>query len=92
VLWHVDHPANQRLTLDVLNTWPGRDLHAFKWLNDDEIGELPHEWNYLIGVDPPDDVEKAKLLHYTLGTPDMPGYEHCLCADLWRDELEKAGL
>lgn len=65
VLWNTEHSSNQRLTREALNTWPGRDLHAFKWLNDDEIGELPNEWNYLVGVNPP--MENPKLVHFTLG-------------------------
>jgi len=67
VLWNCDHPANKRLTLEDLNSWPGRDLHAFKWLDDSEIGELPKEWNHLVGVNEPN--PKAKIIHYTLGGP-----------------------
>jgi len=45
----------------------GAELHRFTWLDDERIGELPPEWNWL-------DVEydwnpNAKLVHYTLGTP-----------------------
>jgi len=87
VLWNVTHPANQHLTLEALNTWPGRDLHAFKWLKDDEIGELPLEWNYLVGVSPK--IERPKLVHMTLGTPNIPGYENCEFADEWRREFGK---
>jgi len=65
MLFNCDHPANKRLTLDVINTWPGRDLHGLKWLNDDEIGALSKEWNHLIDVDAPN--PDAKILHYTLG-------------------------
>lgn len=75
VLWNLEHPANKRLTTEALNTWPGRDLHAFKWLEDDEIGELPLRWNYLVGASAeeltPDNVS---LAHYTLGGPWFPGW------------------
>lgn len=67
VLWNCDHPSHKKLTINDLNTWPGRDLHAFKWLMEDEIGDLPKEWNHLVGVDPPN--PNAKILHYTLGGP-----------------------
>lgn len=67
VLWNCEHPAHKRLTLNDLNSWPGRDLHAFKWLEDEEIGELPKEWNHLVGVNPPN--PDAKIIHYTLGGP-----------------------
>src|SRR5690606_17567627 len=73
ILWNRKHPANARLTLDMVNSLPGRDLHRFCWLEDDEIGELPLECNWLVGVDA--DEGSPKLLHYTLGLPSMPGYE-----------------
>lgn len=85
VLWNCGHPANNALTHKRLNGWPGRDLHAFKWLEDSEIGELPPEWNYLVGVSPKQ--EHPKIAHFTCGVPSMPGYENCEFADLWRKEL-----
>jgi lipopolysaccharide biosynthesis glycosyltransferase len=88
ILWNVDHIANYRLTLDMVNGLPGRDLHRFCWLSDDEIGELPIEWNYLVGVYPPSDVAtvKPKILHFTCGIPTMPGYESGPWSELWLDE------
>jgi lipopolysaccharide biosynthesis glycosyltransferase len=83
ILWNCSHPAHYRLTKMRLNMWPGRDLHAFKWLQDDEIGELPPEWNHLVDVQEPID---AKILHYTLGTPNLAGYENCGFNDLWLEE------
>jgi hypothetical protein len=80
VLWNCRHPANLKLTTEALNTWPGRDLHAFKWLADDEIGELPAEWNHLVGVNPS---SPAKLLHYTLGGPWLPNWQGGPLDDLW---------
>jgi len=64
ILWNCGHPANLRLTKERLNFWPGRDLHAFKWLRDEEIGELPAEWNYLVGIS---QVSSPRILHFTLG-------------------------
>lgn len=37
-LFNLEHPANDALTLDYLNSTAGRDLHGFKWLPDDLIG------------------------------------------------------
>lgn len=79
VLWNVDHPANRRLNLMTLNQWPGRDLHAFKWLADDEIGDLPREANWIVGMQPKP--MRPMIAHYSLGTPDMvPDSEH---AEIW---------
>lgn len=81
ILWNCSHPANQRLTLHNLNKWPGRDLHAFKWLRDEEIGSLPKEWNHLVEIDP-DDAD-PKLLHFTLGGPWMKEVKGNKWHELW---------
>jgi hypothetical protein len=82
MLWNCGHLAHRELTVEVLNSWPGRDLHAFKWLRDDHIGALPARWNHLVGVSAPD--PNPALVHYTLGTPDVDGHEDDLYADEWR--------
>lgn len=86
-LFNCDHPANKSLTVDLVNTAPGRDLHAFTWLADCDIGELPPEWNWLAGhsatdIDP-------KIVHHTDGSPCMAGYESVPFADEWRAELNR---
>ncbi len=82
-LWNCDHPANKRLNLTTLNQWPGRDLHAFGWLADSEIGDLPAEANWLVGIQPKP--TRPIVAHFTLGTPDIVESEH---ADIWRKELQ----
>lgn len=86
VLWNLDHPANQRFTVRDLNTWPGRDLHAFKWLDDHEIGRLPAHWNHLIGVTP-GSPEKKGVWHYTLGGPWFSSWPGGPNDDAWLNEL-----
>lgn len=81
VLWRPRHPANAALTLDFINDLPGRDLHAFCWLKDDEIGELPVEWNWLAGISDPTVI--PRVVHHTEGTPAMRGYENAPYADEW---------
>lgn len=85
MVFNCEHPANQALTVDLINKVPGRDLHRFCWLEDDQIGEIGAEWNYLIGhtegiVDP-------SIVHFTDGIPSMAGYENCEFADEWRHAL-----
>lgn len=82
MLFNNGHPANRLLTLDSINTLPGRDLHRFCWLKDEEIGSLPHSWNWLEGHSDTEIVPDA--VHFTRGTPDIPGYESALYADEWR--------
>jgi len=72
MLFNCDHAANRRLSLHDVNTRPGRDLHAFYFLNDSEIGELHPRWNWLVDVqDRPKDLGIA---HMTLGGPWISGW------------------
>jgi hypothetical protein len=87
VIWNCEHPANRILTVDVVNTLPGRDLHRFCWLDDDYIGELDPQWNWLVRQSPP--CSMPQVVHFTEGTPDMPGYEDDPYADQWRQELAR---
>lgn len=88
MVFNCDHPANEKLTLDLINTVPGRDLHRFCWLEDHEIGELPPEWNYLVDeMHLPDDVEPA-IVHWTNGAPCLAGYEHVEYAGEFWQHLE----
>ena len=89
ILWNCDHPGNKNLTLEALNTWPGRDLHAFKWLKDEEIGELPNEWNYLVDVNEPRDFSEIKLAHFTMGGPWLPGWAPVESDKEWEKELKR---
>jgi len=81
VLFNCAHPANQALQPDYLNTVPGRDLHRFAWLTDDQIGALPPDWNYLVDVSPP--MADPALVHFTRWTPNLPEYAHCPFSDEW---------
>jgi hypothetical protein len=78
MLFNCDHPANERLTLHDVNTRPGRWLHRFGWLADAEIGALPGEWNWLVGVQ--SRPRAPAIAHYTLGTPELGGVHE---VDLW---------
>lgn len=86
-LWNVDHPANKALTVEMVNSIAGRHLHGFCWLPDDLIGELPPEWNFLVGHSDPS-IDPA-IAHFTDGIPTMPGYESCAFAAEWRAELQR---
>lgn len=85
VLWNCDHPANKTLTVEMINSIPGRDLHRFCWLDDDLIGELNVEWNWLVGHSDPS--VDPSIVHFTDGIPSMEGYADCAFADEWKEEL-----
>ena len=74
MIFNCDHPATSKLTLEMVNTVPGRDLHRFCWLEDDMIGELDQAWNFLVGHTDP--AVEPKNIHWTAGTPAMRGYEN----------------
>lgn len=78
ILWNCNHSANMRLTPEVVRDSPGSFLHRFQWLSDDVIGDLPPEWNCLVGEQ---DTGLASLLHYTLGIPAFPHYKNCDAAE-----------
>ena len=83
MLFNCEHPSNDRLTAELINTVPGRDLHRYCWLSDHEIGALDPKWNWLVGHSS-FDIEPA-LIHYTEGLPSMLGYENCAYSNEWRE-------
>lgn len=88
MLFDCGHPANQRLSLWDVNHRPGRDLHQFYWLNDDEIGFLDVRWNQLVGVTllP---IRARGIVHWTLGGPWFDGWVPQPYDDLWLAEWAK---
>ena len=87
VLWNCGHWAHFR-NRDKLLSGDGRYLHRFSWLLDEEIGEIPREWNHLAGEVEPN--PKAKLVHYTLGIPGFEHYRHAEHAQEWQETLKSA--
>ena len=81
LIFNLAHEANNALTLEMVNSVPGRDLHRFCWLEDDLIGELPPEWNFLVGHS---DHPNPKVVHFTEGGPWMEGFENVPYANEWR--------
>jgi lipopolysaccharide biosynthesis glycosyltransferase len=67
ILWNCSSFPNRRLTPEFIEKATGAQLHRFSWIDDDRIGELPKEWNWLPDEFGPN--TDAKLLHYTLGAP-----------------------
>lgn len=73
ILFDCAHADNRALTPEFVQT--ADKLHVIGWT--DAIGDLPLEWNHLVGYDEPN--PDAKLIHYTQGIPAFPetqGTEH----------------
>lgn len=72
----------QALNLDYVNVAKGLDLHQFKWVFDDLIGELPMSWNHLVGVE--EHNNEASLVHWTNGGPWFDEYKNCEFSSEWK--------
>lgn len=84
ILWNCAHELNRKITPEFVENSTGAQLHRFTWIPDNQIGELPIEWNWL-----PDEFganTDAKLLHYTLGTPCFNEFATSPMADEWHRE------
>ncbi len=87
ILWNCGHYANRRLTPELVRESPGSFLHRFQWVNEDQIGELPAEWNRLAMEQ---DISDASLVHYTLGVPAFTHYRNCDGAGHWHRAKKNA--
>lgn len=79
------------VALDVkdVNTKHRDYLTMLEWADDDKIGELPEEWNWLDGWS--DGAIDPKNVHHTRGTPDMPDWADVAYADEWWKWAREAG-
>ncbi len=84
MLFNMQHAGVRRLNQHDANTKPGLWLHQFGWLKDAEIGELPAEWNVLIGSTNREGCAEPLAVHFTNGTPDIQGHENDEFSDEWR--------
>lgn len=84
MLFDCEHPDNAVLTPEYVEKAAG--LHQIGWTP--FVGDLPSEWNHLVGYDPPRD--DAKLLHYTQGIPAYPETLGGGYAKEWKDEARAA--
>jgi lipopolysaccharide biosynthesis glycosyltransferase len=84
IIWNCESHPNRCLTPEYIMKSTGSHLHRFEWLQDDRIGSIPIEWNWLpdeFGPNP-----NAKLLHYTLGAPCFKEFADTDMAEDWHNE------
>lgn len=89
ILFNCDHPANRILTPELVNRETGAFLHRFQWLQDNQIGAISHEWNWLVNWYKEPEHGKPKAIHYTEGGPWFDNYKHCEYGGLWVEEKYK---
>jgi len=71
-----------QLTPNYVNRASGLELHQFKWLeSEDLIGEIPLEWNWLVGEY--EYIKEPKNVHYTKGGPWFKDYKDCDYSQDW---------
>lgn len=88
ILWNCGHPKHKILTPEFISNQSGKYLHRFSWLNEQDIGELPIEWNWL-AIEYPINAS-AKIIHYTLGTPCFKNYKDTDMAEIWINTYKRA--
>lgn len=91
VAWNCGHAMNRQLTPERVNFMKGADLHAFSWLTDSMIGELPMTYNYISGVSPklpPESGYRPDVIHYTEGGPWFDNCREVPYAAMWMEEYE----
>lgn len=88
ILFNCGHPKNKTLTPEYIQD--GKNpCFKFEWLAPEDIGDLPREWNHLVGYDAPR--KDAKLIHYTMGIPAFPETEMCEYSKEWQRYSMVAG-
>lgn len=92
ILWNCSHFSNRVLVPDYVQDCPPSFLHRLGWVADKDIGELPTDWNHLVGEYPP---AGPNVYHYTLGVPGLKHYADDTGSWKWhvclRNALECAG-
>ena len=87
ILWNCSHPKNKILTPEFIERNDGAFLHRFKWLKDNEIGDLDKKWNRL--AIEYEDINDPNLIHYTLGTPCFKEYKNTAFSNYWMNAYER---
>ena len=85
MIFNNEHPKNKTLNPETINNQSGAFLHRFKWLEDSEIGDIPIEWNWLVGYYKEKGSFKPKALHFTDGGPWLEEYKDCEFSKVWLD-------
>lgn len=82
------HFCWRKLTAEKVAQMSPLDLLQFKFLRDEQIGELSSTWNWLADEHGPN--PDAKLVHFTAGVPGIPAHADVAHADEWRAQLKRA--
>ncbi len=93
MLFNCDHPSVKKLTPELVNRETGAYLHRMQWVDDNDIGSLPVEWNWLEGWNEKPATGTPTAVHFTRGGPWFENWQNVDYGDLWlkeKDELARA--
>lgn len=88
MLINCSHFGWRQVTPEFVRRAKPLDLLQLRFIDDNRIGELPIEWNWL--VDEFGENQDAKLLHWTAGIPGIRGHADAPMAHEWNDALQAA--
>ena len=74
------------LTPEYVQTASTKELYHLQWAK--VVGELPKEWNHLVGYDAPNPL--AHMVHFTQGCPCWPETKDCEFAEEWQQAAQSA--
>lgn len=86
MLFNCDHYDCRKLTPEFVNNASPEILHRMYWTMEERIGELPKEWNHLVGEYPEN--PNAHNVHWTIGGPYFNEYSGVEFSDEWRKVKE----
>jgi hypothetical protein len=87
MLINCEHPAWRQMTMQKIADENILDLLQFKFLCDFEIASLDESFNVL--VDENQNIDGAKLLHWTAGIPYFDSYKNARGSEQWWAERNK---
>tara|TARA_Y100001937_G_scaffold127258_1_gene198963 strand:- start:1322 stop:1972 length:651 start_codon:yes stop_codon:yes gene_type:complete len=70
----------KHMTKEYLDNATASHLHELKWVDDIQIGNIPDNYNVLVGTHDP---KGAKALHYTNGGPWFDEYKNAELSEEW---------
>ena len=78
--FNCSHPSCKKLNVDAVNTMSAKKLHRFEWAEENNIGNLPKEYNYLVGYY---NTGNPIGLHFTDGSPMHKEYVEDPYSEHW---------
>jgi hypothetical protein len=84
MVFNNEHPRCKYLSPKYLtNVVPGKKLHDFAWVADENIGSLSFDWNVLDGYY---QLDNPRAIHYTDGGPWFSNHQDTYYSQHWIEE------